>query len=142
MTLAVQVLDFLTGAVVPSHDPVTGRSVSRNNTTQAPVWRCLSKEVRMNVRPLADRILVRRIEEQEMKRGGIIIPDTAKEKPQRGKVTAVGNGKVLEDGTRVELEVKKGDQILFGKYAGTEVKIDGSEYLILREDDVLAILSK
>ncbi len=97
----------------------------------------------MDIRPLHDRLLVKRIEESEEKSGGgIIIPDSAKEKPQRGKVTAVGNGKVLEDGTRVELEVKKGDQILFGKYAGTEVKIDGSEYLILREDDVLAILTK
>jgi chaperonin GroES len=97
----------------------------------------------MNVRPLHDRLLVKRIEESEKKTGGgIIIPDTAKEKPQRGKVTAVGNGKVLDDGTRVDLEVKKGDQILFGKYAGTEVKIEGEEYLILREDDVLAVLGK
>ena len=97
----------------------------------------------MNVRPLHDRLLVKRLEDSEEKsEGGIIIPDTAKEKPQRGKVTAVGNGKILDDGTRVELEVKKNDVVLFGKYAGTEVKIDGTEYLILREDDVLAILSK
>jgi chaperonin GroES len=97
----------------------------------------------MNVRPLHDRLLVKRIEESEQKSGGgIIIPDTAKEKPQRGKVTAVGNGKVLDDGTRVDLEVKKGDVVLFGKYAGTEVKIDGTEYLILREDDILAVLGK
>lgn len=97
----------------------------------------------MNVRPLHDRILVQRLEDTEEKSGsGIIIPDTAKEKPQRGKVTAVGNGKTLEDGTRVELEVKKGDQVLFGKYAGTEVKIEGEEYLILREDDILAIVGK
>jgi chaperonin GroES len=97
----------------------------------------------MNVRPLHDRLLVKRIEDSEkVSGGGIIIPDTAKEKPQRGKVTAVGNGKILDDGTRVDLEVKKGDEILFGKYAGTEVKIDGAEYLILREDDVLAVLKK
>ncbi|HXV61291.1 MAG TPA: co-chaperone GroES [Vicinamibacteria bacterium] len=97
----------------------------------------------MNVRPLHDRILVTRIDDAEEKSGGgIIIPDTAKEKPQKGKVTAVGNGKILDDGTRVALEVKKGDRVLFGKYAGTEVKIEGTEYLILREDDVLAVLSK
>ncbi len=97
----------------------------------------------MNVRPLHDRILVQRLEDTEKKtEGGIIIPDTAKEKPQRGKVTAVGNGKILDDGTRVALEVKKGDQVLFGKYAGTEVKIDGTEYLILREDDILAVIGK
>lgn len=97
----------------------------------------------MNVRPLHDRILVQRLEDKEEKSGGgIIIPDSAKEKPQRGKVTAVGNGKTLDDGTRVELEVKKGDKVLFGKYAGTEVKLDGDEYLILREDDILAIIGK
>lgn len=97
----------------------------------------------MNVRPLHDRILVQRLEEKEQKsEAGIIIPDTAKEKPQRGKVSAVGNGKILDDGTRVELEVKKGDEVLFGKYAGTEVKFDGTEYLILREDDILAIVGK
>ena len=97
----------------------------------------------MNVRPLHDRLLVKRIQDKEEKsEGGIIIPDTAKEKPQRGKVTAVGNGKVLDDGTRVAPEVKKGDEVLFGKYAGTEVKIEGTEYLILREDDVLAVLGK
>lgn len=97
----------------------------------------------MNVRPLHDRILVQRLEDSEEKSGGgIIIPDSAKEKPQRGKVAAVGNGKTLDNGTRVELEVKKGDQVLFGKYAGTEVKIEGDEYLILREDDILAIVGK
>ncbi len=97
----------------------------------------------MNVRPLHDRILVQRLEDtQEKSSGGIIIPDTAKEKPQRGKVAAVGNGTTLDDGTRVALEVKKGDKVLFGKYAGTEVKIEGDEYLILREDDILAILRK
>ncbi len=94
----------------------------------------------MKVRPLHDRILVKREEEGEEKIGGIIIPDTAKEKPQRGKVVAAGNGKVTDDGKRQALDVKAGDRILFGKYSGSEVKIDGDEYLILREEDVLAIL--
>ncbi|MFO7709695.1 MAG: co-chaperone GroES [Desulfobacterales bacterium] len=94
----------------------------------------------MKLRPLQDRILVQRIEEEKTTKGGIIIPDTAKEKPVEGKVTAVGNGKIGEDGKRVALEVKKGDRILFGKYSGTEVKIEGEEYLILREDDVLGII--
>jgi chaperonin GroES len=95
----------------------------------------------MNVKPLADRILVRRIEEQETKRGGIIIPDTAKEKPQEGEVVAVGPGRMTEDGKRIAMEVKKGDRILIGKYSGTDVKIDGDEFVILREDDVLGILA-
>jgi chaperonin GroES len=94
----------------------------------------------MKIRPLHDRILVKRLEEQETKRGGIIIPDTAKEKPQEGKVVAVGSGKVGEDGKRIPLDVKGGDRILFGKYSGSEVKIEDEEYLILREEDVLAIL--
>ena len=94
----------------------------------------------MKVRPLHDRILVKREEEEEARSGSIIIPDSAKEKPQRGKVVSVGNGKVTEDGKRVALDVKGGDRILFGKYSGSEVKIDGDEYLILREEDVLAIL--
>lgn len=94
----------------------------------------------MKLRPLQDRILVQRIEEEKTTKGGIIIPDTAKEKPVEGKVAAVGNGKIGEDGKRVALEVKKGDRILFGKYSGTEVKIEGEEYLILREDDVLGII--
>jgi chaperonin GroES len=95
----------------------------------------------MKIRPLHDRILVRRIAEQETMRGGIIIPDSAKEKPQEGEVMAVGNGKLLENGTRVPLDVKEGDRILFGKYAGSEVKIDGDEFLILREDEVLGVLA-
>jgi len=95
----------------------------------------------MNVKPLADRILVRRIEEQETKRGGIIIPDTAKEKPQEGEIVAVGPGRMTEEGKRIAMEVKKGDRVLIGKYSGTEVKIDGTEYVILREDDVLGILA-
>jgi chaperonin GroES len=94
----------------------------------------------MKIRPLHDRILVKRLEEQEVKRGGIIIPDTAKEKPQEGKVVAVGNGKTGDDGKRVALDVKSGDKILFGKYSGNEVKIEDEEYLIIREEDVLAIL--
>jgi chaperonin GroES len=94
----------------------------------------------MNVRPLNDRLLIRRIEEKETVKGGIIIPDTAKEKPQEGEVIAVGNGKILENGTKVPMDVKKGDRVLFGKYSGTDIKIDGQEYLILREDEVLAIL--
>jgi chaperonin GroES len=92
------------------------------------------------VRPLHDRIIVQRIEESEQKIGGIIIPDTAKEKPQQGKVLAVGQGKVKEDGTRQPLDVKAGDTILFGKYSGQEIKVDGEENLIMREDEVLAIL--
>jgi chaperonin GroES len=95
----------------------------------------------MKVRPLHDRILIRRIEETEDVKGGIIIPDTAKEKPQEGIVAAVGNGKILDDGTRLSLEVKEGDHILFGKYSGNDIKIEGEEYLILREDEVLGILA-
>lgn len=98
----------------------------------------------MKIRPLHDRILIRRIEEQETLRGGIIIPDTAREKPQLGEVIAVGNGKILENGQRVPLDVKAGDRILFGKYAGSELptalKIDGEDHLILREDEVLGVL--
>jgi len=94
----------------------------------------------MKLRPLQDRILVQRVEEETTTKGGIIIPDTAKEKPAEGKVVAVGNGKVGDDGKRVPMEIKTGDRILFGKYAGTEVKIDGEEYLIMREDDVLGVL--
>jgi chaperonin GroES len=94
----------------------------------------------MKIRPLHDRILIRRIEEQETVRVGIIIPDTAKEKPQEGEAIAVGNGKILENGQRVPLDVKAGDRILFGKYAGSEIKIEGQEYLILREDEVLGVL--
>ncbi len=94
----------------------------------------------MKVRPLHDRVIVKRIEEEEKTKGGIIIPDTAKEKPIEGKVMAAGNGKILENGKKVPLEVKVGDRILFGKYAGTEVKIEGEEHLIMREDDIIAIV--
>ena len=94
----------------------------------------------MKIRPLHDRILVERVEEKEQVRGGIIIPDTAKEKPQEGKVVAAGNGKVTEDGKKIPLDVKSGDRILFGKYSGSEVKVDEQEYLIMKEEDVLAII--
>ena len=94
----------------------------------------------MTVRPLHDRLIVRRVEEGEQKVGGIIIPDTAKEKPQQGKVIAAGNGKVNDDGKRVPLDVKAGDLILFGKYSSQEVKLNGEEYLIMREDEVLAVI--
>lgn len=94
----------------------------------------------MTVRPLHDRILIRRIEEKETVKGGIIIPDTAKEKPQEGEVIAVGNGKKTEEGKLIPLDVKAGDRILFGKYSGTEIKVDGEELLIVREDEVLGVL--
>src|ERR1700724_3219928 len=94
----------------------------------------------MNIRPLYDRIVVKRIEEQETTRTGIFIPDSAKEKPQEGEVLAVGRGKRLEDGTMVALDVKIGDRILFGKYSGNEIKLDGDEYMIMREDDILGVL--
>ena len=96
----------------------------------------------MKVKPLQDRILVKRVEEETKTKGGIIIPDSAKEKPQEGLVIAVGPGKVTDNGTRVTPEVKKGDRILFGKYSGTEIKIEGEEHLILREDDILAVIEK
>ncbi len=96
----------------------------------------------MKVRPLHDRLIVKRLEEEEKTKGGIIIPDTAKEKPVEGKVIAVGKGKITEDGKTIPIEVKKGDRILFAKYAGTEVKIDGEEHLIMKEDDVLVIIEQ
>ena len=94
----------------------------------------------MKIRPLQDRILVKRVKEEEKTKGGIIIPDTAKEKPVEGRVIAVGIGKLSEEGKRIALEVKKGDRILFGKYSGDEIKIEGEKYLIMREDDVLGII--
>jgi len=96
----------------------------------------------MKVRPLRDRIMVKRIDEKEVVKGGIIIPDTAKEKPMEGEVVAVGNGKILDNGQHVALEVKVGDRVLIGKYSGTEIKIDDQEYLIMREDEVLGILGE
>lgn len=94
----------------------------------------------VNIRPLNDRIIARRLEEQEQMRGGLYIPDTAKEKPQEGEVLAVGNGKLLDNGQRIAIDLKAGDRILFGKYAGTEIKLDDEEFLILREDDVLGVV--
>jgi len=96
----------------------------------------------MKIRPLHDRILVKRVEEQETVRGGIIIPDTAKEKPQEGEVIAAGEGKYKEDGTRQALDVKKGDRVLFGKYSGSEIKLDGEEFIIMREDEILGIIKR
>ncbi len=96
----------------------------------------------MKVRPLQDRLLIRRVEEQEKSKGGIIIPDSAKERPLEGDVISVGNGKRLEDGTLVPLDVKKGDRVLFGKYSGTEIKVDGVDHLILREEEVLGVIEK
>ncbi len=96
----------------------------------------------MKIRPLQDRVIVRRVKEEEKTKGGLYIPDTAKEKPIEATVLAVGNGKLLEDGTVRPLEVKAGDKVLFGKYSGSEVKIDGEEHIILREDDILAVLDK
>jgi chaperonin GroES len=94
----------------------------------------------MKVRPLHDRVLLKRIEQQEMVKGGIIIPDTAKEKPMEGEVISVGPGKIMEDGKRSPMDVKAGDRILFGKYAGSEIKIDDQEYVIMREEEILAVL--
>jgi len=96
----------------------------------------------MKVRPLHDRLIVKRFDEEEKTKGGIIIPDNAKEKPQEGEVIAVGNGKVLEDGKKLPLEVKAGDRVLFGKYSGSEIKIDGEEFLMMREEDILGVLEK
>lgn len=94
----------------------------------------------MNVKPLADRVLIKPLEAQEEKKGGIIIPDTAKEKPQQGKVVEIGPGRIADDGKKIAVEVKKGDKVLYGKYSGTEVTVEGVEYLILRESDILAIV--
>lgn len=96
----------------------------------------------MKVKPLQDRVLIKRVEEEAKSKGGIIIPDSAKEKPQEGIVIAVGPGKVADSGTRVPCEVKEGDRILFGKYSGTDIKVDGVEHLILREDDILAVINR
>jgi chaperonin GroES len=119
----------------PEHGIIDGMSQTPEDEEGEPM-----AELKTKVRPLGDRILVRRIEEEEVKRGGIIIPDTAKEKPQQGEVLAVGPGRMTDEGKRLPIEVKVGDKILMGKYAGTEVKLDGEECLILREDDVLAVI--
>ena len=96
----------------------------------------------MNVKPLGDRVLVKQLEAKETTKGGIVIPDTAKEKPQEGEIVAVGEGKKTDDGKVIALSLKKGDKILYGKYSGTEINVDGEEYLIIREDDILAVVSK
>jgi len=106
----------------------------------APAGNRIIKEEHMKIRPLQDRLIVKRIAEEEKTKGGIIIPDTAKEKPIEGKVLAVGNGKVLEDGKVRPLDIKAGDRVLFSKYAGTEIKIDGEEHLIMREEDILGVI--
>ena len=120
-----------------------GRQWARERSPQPPrpAHSKLEEEnLAMKIRPLHDRMLVKRVEEQDARRGGIIIPDTAKEKPQEGKVVAVGNGKMTDEGKKISLDVKAGDRILFGKFSGNEVKIEDEEYLIMREEDVLAIL--
>ena len=96
----------------------------------------------MQVKPLADRVIVKAFEEQEMKKGGIIIPDTAKEKPMEGEIIEIGPGRTTEEGKKIDLEVKKGDRVLYGKYSGTEVSIEGTEYLIMRESDIYAIINR
>lgn len=97
---------------------------------------------KLTIRPLHDRLIVKRLDEEQKTKGGIIIPDSAKEKPQEGEVLAVGNGKILDDGKKIPLDVKVGDRVLFSKYSGTDIKVDGEEYLIIKEDDVQAILDK
>jgi chaperonin GroES len=121
--------------------PVDRRVLPFVRRNSLPDPRSEPRRKTMKVRPLQDRVIVRRIEEKETAKGGIIIPDTAKEKSQEGEVVSVGNGRILENGTKVALEVKAGDKILFGKYSGTEVKVDGQDLLILREEDVLAVLA-
>jgi chaperonin GroES len=126
------------------HDNSPTPSATRRETSRTPLKdfsdNCQEEIAVMKIKPLRDRIIVRRLSQEEKTKGGIIIPDTAKEKPQEGEVIAVGNGKVLDDGKVVPLELKKGDKILFGKYAGTEIKVDGEELLIVREDEVLGVI--
>jgi chaperonin GroES len=124
--------------VESTHEPLLHLGEATRFRAETPHNR---KKAHMKVRPLHDRLVVRRSEEKETARGGIIIPDTAKEKPVEGEVLAVGNGKVLENGTKLALDVKVGDKILFGKYSGTDIKVDGEDVLILREDEVLAVLA-
>src|SRR5687768_4877397 len=118
--------------------PLSRQSQAIQHFHSLTIWRFTP--MALNIRPLYDRIVVKRIEETETVKGGIIIPDSAKEKPQEGEVVAVGKGKRLDDGKLVALEVKVGDRILFGKYSGNEIKLDGNEYLIVREDEILGIL--
>jgi chaperonin GroES len=131
---------------LPSRLAAKVASFSSENPSGEPrqpnSFRNKPEEEHMKIRPLQDRVIVRRMKEEEKTKGGIIIPDSAKEKPIEGLILAVGNGKVLEDGTVRKLDVKEGDKVLFGKYSGTEVKIDGEEALILREDDILGVIEK
>jgi chaperonin GroES len=136
----------------PHHSGQLGAPASTAHGLKRPLgrWFALARSGRfdnggyddMAIRPLQDRILIKRIQEEEKTKGGIIIPDTAKEKPMEGKVVAVGNGAVLKDGTIRKLEVKKGDTVLFAKYSGSDIKLDGDDHLILREEDVLAIIER
>ena len=131
------------GADRPLPEPAAAIPDSQNRLAAVPIrpaWATPGDKEAMKVQPLHDRILVKRIDEEQKTKGGIIIPDTAKEKPQEGKVIAVGKGRVLDDGKVQELAVKKGDKILFSKYAGTDIKVEGDDHIIIREDDVLAIL--
>jgi chaperonin GroES len=128
---------LIVGAEVAGGSPAAQSQVEFQSRREAHVMATATK---VKLRPLHDRILVKRLEEEDERHGSIIIPDTAKEKPQQAKVIAVGNGKVTDEGKKLPLDVKAGDRILFGKYSGSEVKIDGEEYLILREEDVLGIL--
>jgi chaperonin GroES len=131
---ALQVVEKFTSRAHPPRRPIhVGDSATLHFSRQ-------DGEQSMNVRPLHDRIIVHRLEESEQQIGGIIIPDTAKEKPQQGTVIAVGNGKANDNGKRIPLDVKAGDRILFGKYSGQEIKLDGQEYFIMKEDDVLAVI--
>ncbi len=115
---------------------------ARRDSAQEPTNASFKGVERMKLQPLNDRVVVKRIEEEQVTAGGIIIPDTAKEKPIQGEVLGVGNGKVMEDGSRRPLDVKVGDRVLFGKYSGTEIKVEGDELLIMREDEILAIIEK
>ena len=121
-------------------NPGTYISTTRKGVLINPEQLRKESEGFMKIRPLHDRVIVQRIQEEEKTKGGIIIPDTAKEKPQEGKIIAVGPGKVLENGTKVTPDVKVGDKILFGKYSGTEIKIEGEEFLMMREDDILGVI--
>jgi len=124
----------------PRYEAIKGKRAARSNTADKTASGRTNNI--MNIRPLYDRIVVKRIEEQETSRNGIIIPDSAQEKPQEGEIVSVGRGKLLEDGQVVALDVKAGDRVLFGKYSGTETKLVGTEYIIMREDDILAVLTK
>ncbi len=128
------------GVLVSALEIEANRMKIKSKFAEHHVRRTLRKELSMKIRPLQDRVIVKRIAEEEKTKGGIIIPDTAKEKPQEGKVVAVGKGKVNDDGKLTALDVKVGDKILFGKYSGSEIKLNGEEHLIMREDDILGVI--